>query len=259
MNRFTTLALGALVMALLFASLPAFAIVNVEDDRLTELTPGFNGKISLSGDLTGGNQDQEESSYSAKLVYLSEAKSETMILYDREYARAEGVVSNDNAFVHLRHTHPFTDSWSWEVFHQQENDKFFDLLSRKLTGAGLRYTIGYEPKTYAHYLGIGAFQETEEYQDYEKAETNRLNLYWSYQKKYESMGENPPSAGIILYYQPSFEDSEDYRGIAEPFVKFSLTEKASLSLSYEAKFDSRPLLKPEMLDYTSKTSLEYKF
>jgi len=61
------------------------------------------------------------------------------------------------------------------------------------------------------------------------------------------------------YYQPSFSDVDDFRGIEQATLLVKLADRLDLKLQVDAAYDSRPPQLVERGDLVYRTGIEYRF
>ena len=94
-------------------SLPANAIVNIEDMRVGEPVAGYSGNVDLSIEGKTGNSDKQELSLDSRLQHYQDKVLDFVILsYD--YGEASNVRNDNATLVHGRHV----------VQYQVENQTF---------------------------------------------------------------------------------------------------------------------------------------
>jgi len=238
-------------LVLLLASQYAFAITNIESQRLNNTGPGTSGNISLTADGEIGENDDFTLGTAVTFI-RSYTKDEWIVLFNREYSEEDGDVYSDETLVHLRHLTKHSAHWGHEVFIQYEEDLFTDLRSRGLIGGGARYTLDANPelKT-ANHFGMGLFYEDEEYARNiveEDEENVRLNLYWTYRN---NLTDNTKYTST-LYYQPDLADLADTKGLWQNAITISVTATISLRLNWDLTHDNHAP------DGDSETDLSYK-
>lgn len=233
MTRFTTL----LAAILLLPISSAFAVTNIETERLNNQSQGTKGAISLSLDGRIGSSDKIALGTALKLIQ-SFSKDELIVIMSRDYAEIDNDVNTDEAFVHLRYLTKHNANWGHEVFTQYEENKFSALKQRWLAGGGARYTLTPTNPSQANHLGAGVFYEDEMYASSSTADNEenvRLNFYWSYKNQ---LTENAQYTST-LYFQPDTNDFADQKGLWQNALSISVTSTISLSLSWEVEHDTQ--------------------
>ena len=246
-------------------SVNSWSITNIEETRLAPLPEGFSGKIMASIEGKNGNSDKEEYSLSGKLN-LKEEKNTWVVLAERNYGKADDIVNEDAVFWHGRLTHDYTVRTASEMFIQYEEDEFTHLQFRALTGAGLRRNLFVDQESILFSYGLGGFREKEkvdlisfETTDY----TTRFNLYYSYKHAL-----NPQLViSNTAYYQPAYDDFDDYRLLFNLAMNVRINNKFSLQVDYQLRRDNEPpenlfLIVPlniKKTDTNYKTSIVYEF
>jgi hypothetical protein len=245
-------------IALLIQISSAWAISNIENERLSLPENGLSGKINLSLDGKTGNQEERNNEASAKLIYRVDADI-FLALVEKEYGSKHFNKDTDNSFLHLRWTHLLNDMWAAEAFTQREQDQFDNLTSRTLLGGGGRYLALHQKDSYSLVFGLGAFHENEKLNLITYQETNqlwRINSYYTY--KYR-INDNVMLVNTT-YYQPSTRDWSDFRVLFETGLHIKLIKDLEISLNYKLTHDSQPaknLTATPPID-NFKTNTEYK-
>ncbi|WP_283788193.1 DUF481 domain-containing protein [Bermanella sp. WJH001] len=247
-----------LLLTFLLASQTAFAITNIETQRLNNTEPGTSGNISFT--LDGEMGDSDEFTLGAAITFIrSYTRDEWIVLLDREYSEIDDEVNTDETLLHVRHLTKHNQHWGHEVFTQYEEDLFSDLAKRAILGAGVRYTLNADTKLKtANHFGLGAFYEDEKYADniLEDDEQNvRLNLYWSYRNK---LADNMTYTST-LYFQPDVEEFGDDKGLWQNAVTISVTSTISLSVLWNASYDTKAPDGNEDSELNYKSIIIYNF
>ena len=241
-------------------SLPANAIVNIEDMRVGEPVAGYSGNVDLSIEGKTGNSDKQELSLDSRLQHYQDKVLDFVILsYD--YGEASNVRNDNATLVHGRHVVQYHPKRAWEVFLQAEQDEFTRLSFRGLAGGDIRFTLIEEQDHKSLYFGAGAYysRETLEYQegtsDAGSENFTRGSFYLSYKRKY-----NPQvTLASTAYYQPRVNDIPDYRVFLLGALAVKMTDTLAIKLSLEIKRDSRPPQLVEKNDVSYFTGLSYQF
>lgn len=247
-----------LLLTFLLASQTALAITNIETQRLNNTEPGTSGNISFT--LDGEMGDSDEFTLGAAITFIrSYTRDEWIVLLDREYSEIDDEVNTDETLLHVRHLTKHNQHWGHEVFTQYEEDLFSDLAKRAILGAGVRYTLNADTKLKtANHFGLGAFYEDEKYADniLEDDEQNvRLNLYWSYRNK---LADNMTYTST-LYFQPDVEEFGDDKGLWQNAVTISVTSTISLSVLWNASYDTKAPDGNEDSELNYKSIIIYNF
>lgn len=243
--------------ALLFVSLSANAITNIESQRLSKSEDGTEGSASFTLDGREGNSDKIAMGSELKLIHIS-GQHEWITIASRDYAEVDDEVNTDKTFIHLRHLHKHGPNIGHEVFVQHEDDEFRLLSSRNLIGGGLRYTFTPKDIHQANSVGVGLFFEDEDYLnggDSNDEETVRLNLYWAYKNKFNDHA----TYTSTLYFQPSVEDLSDEKGLWQNALTLSVTTTISLSVKWDVVHDTKTPDDVVATETTYKTVLIYNF
>lgn len=238
---------------------PAYAIVNIEQQRGAIDQQGFNGSLHAAVDGATGNTDKVALNLGADLRWRRKNVVDILLL-DSAYGQSNGVRDTNRAFVHVRHIVIVRERRSVELFAQVEHDEFTRLQRRALLGGGLRFRL-FEA-THDHLdLGVGAMYVQETLDD-EPGLTDggtdyfwRLNSYLNWQTELNDTVRFVSTA----YYQPALDDPEDFRLLADADLKVKLASDLDLKLSLEIAHDSRPPQTVEPTDVRYLTGIELHF
>ena len=246
-----------LIISLLLPSI-SFGQVNIESIR--------NGKESKNpawGEIKGGLELQrgnvDVTSFDLNfLVHFKSNNHHTFLQSKTSQGKQAETKFKNSSFVHLR--------WTWmpykiigtEIFSQVQHDQFKSLEIRQLNGMGLRSEL-IHTKTFALSLGTGAMTDFERLTS--KKETTDLRST-SYLSAIKTFNENKKSLILVtVYYQPLFNNPNDYRINLEANVRTDLITVWNISLdnSINYMYDTNP---PEDIltnDLIVKTSLVYSW
>lgn len=246
----TFLTFSVFFISSIFLSHSAYAITNIESERLNNTEEGTRGSVSLSLDGRIGSSDKLALGTSVKLI-RSFARDELIALISRDYAEVDDVVNTDESLVHLRYLTKHSNNWGHEVFTQYQEDQFSSLARRSLLGLGARYTLNQTPEQkQANHFGLGFFYEEEAYIhtiNVANENTFRLNLYWAYRNR---LAENIHYTST-LYFQPKLRDFSDEKGLWQNSLTISVTSTINLSLTWDIEHDTKT---PTDSDQNTETS-----
>lgn len=216
----------------------ALAIANIESEKPGLPENGLKGNVSISLDGETGNSNERNYEVGMKLNYRNDNNMALLIAY-KSYGETEGVEDDGDSFVHLRGIRLLSDRWAAEAFVQWAKDEFTNLTYRALLGGGGRYMALSKKDTFSLSLGLGAFREKEvlDLVSYEEdTQIWRLNSYLSYNHQVNAQTHIVTTA----YFQPSMDDSDDYRILWNVGLGVQMTESLSLELGYQLSHDSMP-------------------
>jgi putative salt-induced outer membrane protein YdiY len=247
-------------LLILFGALPAHAVVSMENLHLKTPAEGFEGEIDLSAGGSSGNTDKSDISVGTRLQWQTGMHTDYVVL-NYAYGESNDVRDTNRSFLHVRHIGRISRPLAWELFLQGESNEFGRIEFRRLAGGGARFSLLEKQTRSDAFLGVGAFYEMQTITDIigttdTGTETTwRGNLYLVL--KYV-LNDNVRLVSST-YYQPSFEDSGDYRAIENAALEVSMTEKLALSVRIEVKHNSRPPQTVEKTDVIYRTGINYKF
>jgi putative salt-induced outer membrane protein YdiY len=247
-------------LSCLLFTLPAHAIVSLENLHFGEPPMGFSGNLGLAMSGASGNTDKTDGKLSGNLYWVK-AESMNYLLLSREYGRSLGQTDTDKAFLHLRHIQAIDADKDWEVFTQAERDKFARLTLRRLLGGGLRFPLRTRSGDLKLYWGLGGFYSQEKLEPRPGTSDQGEERLWrgnTYLLLHYRLND---TAGVhnTLYLQPKLGDAGDYRLLEQASLNITLSERLDLKLSLDITRDSRPPQGVEKTDINYLTGLAYHF
>lgn len=239
----------------LFLIINLYAIVSVSPIDIGE-KPGFTGILKGSFETKRGNTDSDN--YSAGLR-VSYDNNKSYVMWGEvsfTYGEAQGSKNANQTYEHLRYIERLKKNLDWEAFVQLESNEFTQINRRFLGGLGLR--IHNKDILYGNvYAGLGSFYEYITYiTNVDKSEKNlRANIYLAYKKVFVKDTE----LSLSSYYQPKFEDLNDYIWTNSLEFKVLIYEKLYINFTVSYSKDSKPAVGVKQTDFAQKTSFIYKF
>ena len=238
---------------LIFLLLQAFyiygeAIVNIEDQR-NEGKVGFFSKIGSQFSGSRGNEDRDFYSLNLRLDNNTENIESFLIAQTSERKKNE-IKTSDSTFVHGRLIFLNQTRFSTEFFAQHSKNPFRSFLQRDVIGFGTRINLGDSTK-----LGFGLLTEDEEDLQGIETDTERLSMYFT--DKY-LLAENIDLL-LTAYFQPSLDETDDYKASILTGLNFSVNENVSISLQISSFYDSRPPEFADKQDEQISTEFSYSF
>ncbi len=239
--------------------LPNFALgqVNIESIRNNDKEKPLWGEVKGGLELQRGNVDI--TSFDINFLIHFKNKKHHVFLQEKS---AQGQQSDkkfkNNSFVHFRWTWMKWNIIGLELFTQLQQDEFKSLKIRQLNGGGLRTEL-IKKKDISLSLGSGAMYDHEKLLSGTKTTDIRSTSYLSAIKTFD---EKKKSLILVtVYYQPLFNNPNDYRINLEANVRTDLITLWNVSLdnSINYMYDTNP---PEDIltnDLIVKTSLVYSW
>jgi hypothetical protein len=254
--------MGRLIPFLLFP-LHLFAIVNisvidVNEKEGNETKRGFYGEVEFAFNSSFGNSQTRDYEFHGSIIHFGEDNFWLLkgsFVYESDYiVQSDEYQEVENkSFWHLRNVRGWTEKTAIEIFAQTQHDQFQSMKLRALGGIGLRF----RPFLNGFYIGFSPIYVHEEYtRTYLNSfDTYRFNSYIAYKTAVGEKGR----LYFQSYYQPRFEDIEDYSVYTAFQYRHKITDKLSLSLKILYEFDSTPVDNIETYDTEQKLSLIYEF
>lgn len=237
-----------LFLSLNILTLNGEAIVNIEDQR-NEGKVGFFSKIGFQLSGSRGNEDRDFYSLNLRLDNNTENIESFLIAQTSERKKNE-IKTSDSTFVHGRLIFLNQTRFSTEFFAQHSKNPFRSFLQRDVLGFGTRISLDDFRK-----FGLGVLTEDEEDLQGIKTETERLSMYFT--DKY-LLAENIELL-LTAYFQPSLEETDDYKASLLTGINFYVNENVSISLQISSFYDSRPPEFADRQDEQISTEFSYSF
>ena len=246
-----------LTSVFLFA-VSGFAQVNIERQRRHLENDGLAGEAALSLMVNSGNSESVRGDSKAGVVIKSGRSLGFAILAFSLGEKSSARFIN-KGMGHLRYNYIFGERSSCEIFVQSEYNEFTLLQNRSLAGTGIRYDLLKTEKT-AAVFGTGIMGEKEKL-DLEPGSHDRNGNYLrssSYLTFSLVLGETA-EWGNVIYFQPVIDDFEDYRGLADSNLSFSVSDRFSFIVTLNLRYDSRPPEGIKQADLEIKNGISVNF
>lgn len=243
------------ILAFFLPIVASAQILNVESLRHVTDTSGWSGNAGFNFALKRNVNDFIEFGSSVHIQYKT---PEQLVLFKNDIAfqKISGE-SFDNVMVsHVRYNHKILPRVVWEVFAQAQYNKVNLIKFRGLLGTGPRFKLSKMDK-YKFYLGTLAMLEYEEIEDgiTPIQRTIRGSAYFS-------MSLYPSERITIVsttYYQPRFDQVNDYRISSDSSLLVELFKSFSLKTSYLFIYDAFPAVSIPSSQYYFTTGFTYSF
>lgn len=241
--KYSRHSIGFFLSAVLWTSVPAFSITNIENARPGPPPEGWSGNLELGFSGKSGNQKEANYHTAGKITWRS-GQNTAFAIAERAYGKTSGVKDTDETFTHIRWVHAYTPTLAGEAFVQWQQNAFNNLESRSLVGAGGRFHLVNQPDVLSLSLGLGAFREKEELDLGIYEEVNwawRANTYLAYRHQINEQ----LRLVNTLYYQPNADDFADYRVLFDVGFLVAISERLSIALNYSLNHNSEPAVNLE--------------
>lgn len=224
------------MLYIFFAATVRSQIVNVESYRKKTDTIGWAGNAEATIFINKNNDFVLAFNTNIQLQYKTK-RSLYLMLTDLATVRA----NTDQRFVnggfqHFRYNYKITDRFVWEAFVQGQFSEPLGIDWRYLAGTGPRYKIfgGDQFRLYVAALYMSEWEKTNDINS--GIQYNRMSSYVSFTL---APNENV-SVVSTTYYQPRFDQWDDYR-IAESLnIKTNITKQLYFKLEYTLLYDTKP-------------------
>lgn len=224
-----------LLIILNFTSIFA-QVVNVENKRIYDDTVGWSGNVSGSfaaiqnSDLLFSANFRQTTQYKTK-------RQNYFLLGDFTYSKGKEKVYANAGMLHFRFAQRIkSSSWKWESYAQIQYNELLDVAYRGLLGTGLRWKF-YDKEKWKFFAGTSTFYEKEEIRT-----TNLINEHyrWSNYLSWFIDSKSYFTFTGATYYQPSWENFNDYRIQGQYTFNFKVTDHFSIKTEVTFFYDSEP-------------------
>ena len=211
----------------------AYGQVNIESIRNNKKESGFYNDTSVSAEFQRGNVKTSSFELVNRLDYHRN-NSHTFLQLSGQIAEQNKKIFKNEAFSHLRFTNMFYGNIGYELFTQAQYDEFKNLKLRQLNGAGARFQLRNHKKNRLT-VGIGIMTDYEIVEPNQTDFTLRSTSYIAYNNIGKLIETN-----AVAYFQPSIQDTNDYRILTEASISSKLTNKLRLEVSINFNYDTLP-------------------
>ncbi len=251
--------LTAIILGGLSLPTPSGATVNIESMRKKKEEKGFQSTLSFTLGYTSGNTDVMNLKTAFRTDYFSNDYN-AFLAASIQRGEKDNSRYQNKGFAHLRGMRPASKRTTIEGFVQHEFNDFTLLQSRRLIGAGGRFTLidnTSSDKIKKLFVGIGAMREWEDINTTpeEKIETTRSTNYIS--GRYE-LDDRIRMSGTV-YYQPRFSEGSDYRLLFDGGLSFDITKSGAFLIKINYRYDSEPPLGVKDYDFEITNGLTLSF
>lgn len=236
----------------------ASAYESIETDAINAPDQGARGSISASLDGRSGNTERQNYTVGGRLDYRArETDMFVLVEHSRAKVNLPGLGNQeveDSSWAHAQFRDEFQHGLAAEAYLDGRKDDFQLLDSRVQLGAGMRFTLNYEPDVRAVYAGIGVLHEWED-QASQSDHYWRLNSYFTYKRQL-----NEQLRGLFnVAYQPRLDEAGDYLISTEAAVLVKLAAQVDLKLGVRWLYDGESPAGIESDDTRYVTSLNVHF
>jgi len=230
-------------------------VVNIEAQRIKTDTTGWAGSLGGSFNWTQ-NVDQVFAINATAHLQYKKNKNLYLLLGDYSFLKGADKKFIDNAFVHFRFNHKFSELFRGELFTQLQNNKISKIDTRFLIGAGPRLKLP-ASKTLKIYLGILFMYEYEkELLDppiYKNDARNSSYLSFTYK---------PNDRVEIIsttFYQPKLTYFNDFRILNQETVVIFISKKLAVTMDFNYLYDQFPVEGVPQINASYSTGFKYVF
>jgi len=244
-----------LLLSLVFSFSVFSQIVNVEKKRKN--SNGFQATIGIDFNIKETGNRIFELKNNIDLQYAQNAHK-IILLNSIKMLNVDNGSLINNGFQHLRYNYTVKDSsfLTFEAFVQHQYNEQKLLKKRFLAGVGPRFRL-IQNSTISCFFAPLAMYEYEELSDKINTETNlfRIDSYTNISISLSKL----VSFNNITYFQPNFNNFNDYRISSETGLRFNINKHLAYSTSYAFDYDNLPPTEIQDTFWYFKNSLVLEF
>lgn len=215
-------------------NLQAQQVVSMEGRRFEYPKKGWQGNVEFGANYSKVVYSIMQLNNKFNLMHTND-KRNLLMVNDVSFVTVNGVNLLNSAFQHFRYIMQGDSTVFPEAFVQTQYNKQLALNLRLLTGAGLRFRIYKDQKSF-FYMGNVMMYEFEEYTDKHTQTDLRLSSYVSLDI---SEWDYLPFT-FVGYFQPRLSDIGDYRVSVEASLVFKSTGKYTFRTQARYVYDAFP-------------------
>ena len=229
-------------------------IVNIEDRRANfSDTLGMFERLDLGTYFVKNDKEVFSANAGFQIEFLQN-KRLFLSITRIDFLKADEENFVNSGLQHLRYNYQWFEWLTWEAFGQLQYNEQLRIRLRGLAGTGPRFSFKLFKKGKLN-LGTSYMWEYDEISETDELhQDNRLNTYLSLHYKVA-----PVRISSTTYFQPLFDDFNDYRLSNESTVGIKLFERWNFNVTFQLNYDSRlPDDVPDLV-YRLSNGLSYSF
>lgn len=240
---------------ILLCALPlgAHALTTVETAQIATPPQGSSGQVEAAINGRSGNTDFTEYTAGGRIDYQAH-DTQMFVTGDYSQIRSHDAHIVDAGWAHAHYRDEFQHGLAAEAFVDYQQDNLRDLSNRTQLGAGVRFTMDYQPQERALYAGIGGLHEWQS-QAGISDDYWRLNSYLTYKRQLS------PDAHVLVgvSYQPRTDDWGNYLFQDYATIGIDVSSSLSLQLGIKHEYDNHVPSGIKQNDTQYTTALRLKF
>jgi|GEM_PF-700828 len=254
--------ISLLLLLFLTPTQSLYSQVNTEKFRKYYTRDGFLYNLGTTFALRAGNSEYGALHFTGRVDHNGK-KFDQFLVADIEYKSTSTEQITNNGFIHLRGMWNVKKRTNWEFFLQREYDEFVDLISRNLVGTTIKYRLvekisSDSINTFDLNVSTGFMFEDENYtsepENIKKdlvRSTNFVSLDWMIKEKLNLTS--------VLYYQPAFNNINDFRLAAWLTFDFALFKRFYFIFQVWYKYNNRPVNDTKPYDVSIENGIRFVF
>ena len=255
--KFSTITTRIILVSVLgFALvLPAQASVILNTlDGYKANDPGWSGNLNGIFSGSGGNTERIAFSTGGRVQWQG-AKHRYRLQATGGYQENDGVETEREVVVHLRHNRELGGRWSTVSFVQVQHNPFQRLKSRWLLGFGPRYDFKRDDQGLVA-VGLTPMLEIEKLEDESgRLSRGRLSMFLHVARRLSAN----TKLDMVAFWQPLFSDASISRTVANLTLTVEITGTVDLKIGGAMEDNARPPAGVDRLDWSTFTGLGVSF
>ncbi|MBI60616.1 hypothetical protein CL657_05325 [bacterium] len=210
------------------------AIVHIDSFR-GDQPLGLSQTASLTLDFLTGNTKvlRFQPEYYIAYRLNSQLKKEWFCIANKRYSKNQDTIIQDNSFSHLRYIAYINTKLRYDVFFQNESNRFTALSQRWLLGTASGIDI-INQKNHQYTINLGLMLEAETLLNTNKNQVYRI----THSHHYNYTVLDRFSLFLTSYFQPALHDWTDIRALLQSTLQWKLIDPLHFSISVSADYDS---------------------
>lgn len=240
------------------ASLPAQAIINIEEMRMDETKPGWASSSTLTFSGKRGNIREDKLALNGGVQWnRDDLQVRNLLLFTLNRSSAEGTTFSRDSFVHVRHTRQLDETIAWELFAQHQDEPLNDDYRRQLAGTNARFRVD---QRFIHgYFGAGVMYEERRVVPGANVEVSREDWRFNFYLNSRYQLSDNAELAASFYVQPKASDVSDIRSIVNVGITSRVTRLFSLTLDMSYSNESKPLFGQSHDEWTYSMGVNLRF
>ena len=224
-------------------------IVNTYD-LITPIDSCWSATTEIQGTFAAGNGVFTALNSGVGIGRAMNEATELWVLSGYNFASESSNAIYATGFINARIHHRVAPGVHLQGFYQSQFNTALEIKNRILYGINMAKKI--KTKEFLYNLSSGVFKEDEMYSDESTQRLYRGNVSSSVTTELSDI-----DVHLTIYYQPSFQDLNDFRMLGELSLQFPISDHLEFEVESALRFDSEPHLNLLPLDFSTVIGMVY--